>query len=296
MADKAQNSQTQFTWDKTSQTLTLDLSSEPARKRFFWKLTAVVSAMILCAGTVFGTVWLLRDKEKGVVILDVEPPSEPPELVVAGNSGIPGDAIEEMVTEEVSVGLKKLNPYKVKEILEQRGQIRSAEVTKDFPDKLQIRISERQPILMLATQKADEPVQLWGVDDSGILFKPYNVKRMQVLGLPFLEGVKLADTLDGQTRIPGMEKVHYLLELLKREAYPVYDGIRTVSLAQFEEGEPELGATIVLNGREIRRIIFGVENFEYQVTKLISVLSLSGSVRLDEKEIDLSYDGDAIIR
>ena len=296
MAAGEQDRQTRFTWDKASQNLTLDLSSEPARKRYFLKLFITLVAAIVFAAMVFGVVWLVRERQQGVVILEVEEPPEPPLLVVNGNVSIPEQMIRDMVEDEVSVGLKKLNLFTVKKTLEQSGQILNAELTKDFPDQLLIYITERQPILMLATQREGEEVVYWGVDENGVLFKPYDLRRMKVLDLPYLKVASLKETIDGQTTIPGMQKIHYLLELLKRDAYPVYDDIRWVSLEQYEDGEAELGAVIILEGRQIGRIIFGVDHFENQVTKLISVLSVSGNAPLNKKEIDLSYDGDAIIR
>lgn len=296
MAFGEQDRQTRFTWDKDSQSLKLDLSSGPARKRFILKLLITLLVAIIFAAVVLGVVWIVRERQQGVVILEIDEPTEPPELTIIGNVSIPEQMIRDMVEDEVSVGLKKLNLFTVKEKLEESGQILNAELTKDFPDQLKIYITERQPILMLATQRKDEDIEYWGVDENGILFKPYDLRRMQVLDLPFLKVAPLKETIDGKTCIPGMQKIHYLLELIKRDAYPVYDDIRRVSLEQYEDGEAELGAVIILEGRQIKRIIFGVDHFENQVTKLISVLSVSGNAPLDKKEIDLSYDGDAIIR
>jgi hypothetical protein len=296
MADKKPDPQAHSSWDKDSQNLKLDFDSKPARKRFFVNLFLPLAAIVLFVILAFGVIWVIQENRRLGSFVIFETTEGLPELVISGNSGLPEETIREMVFDFISTDLKKVNPYAVKCMLERHGQIRSAEVSKNFPDQLLIRITERQPILMLATQEKDEETEFWGVDQYGIIFKPHDLERIKILKLPFLKGIKIDKIEDGRTYIGGTEKVHYLLQLIKRDAYPVYTDIRSVSLENYDEGVPELGAVIILKGRQMKRIIFGVENFEYQVGKLISVLSMSGSVHLEKKEIDLSYSGDAIIR
>jgi hypothetical protein len=205
--------------------------------------------------------------------------------------------IESIVRPALVPDLADVKPFRVKAALERKGQVKQAEVRKDFPNRLQIDITERLPVLMLAALDADNQVSFWAIDESGIVFRPFDLERMKALELPFVEGLDLESIEDGVTRVPGIPKVHYLLELLERDAYAVYADIRSVSLLEYNGGEPELGAVIVLRGRRLRQVIFGVENFEYQVVKLMGVLSVAGRVRLSEKNvIDLSYSGDAIVR
>lgn len=281
-------------WDKKSQKLKLDLASKPARSRFFSNLRLLLITVLFFALLVFAVVWVLtwvnNQKLSGFEEMIVDPP----ELEITGNSGLPLSVIRERIQEVISTDLLSINPYKVKALLEVYGQVRKAEVTKDFPHLLKIQITERQPTLMLATLDSEGSLEFWGVDETGVVFKPYDLAGMKSLDLPFLQGIEISKVEDGVTQIDGVKKIHYILQLVKRDAYPVYNDIRSVSLENYNEGVSELGAVIITRGIQVKQIVFGVENFEFQVIKLIGVLSVSTG--LDNKEIDLSYSGDAIIR
>ncbi|MEQ9823035.1 MAG: FtsQ-type POTRA domain-containing protein [Puniceicoccaceae bacterium] len=284
-------------WSKDSQQLKPVVLSADGRKRFWLTLlrrSSVVWVAVLVAALLAVGLQMWQSWRK---IPGLGEKVDWPVLVISGNSSLPDSKIQAMVQPLLTPRLAAVNAFRVKAALERNGQVKRAEVEKDFPNQLNIHITERLPILMLAAMDEENQLSFWAIDESGVVFRPFDLERMKALELPFVEGLDLVRIEDGVTIVPGISRVHYLLQLLERDAYEVYEDIRSVSMLNYNEGEPELGAVIVLKGRKLRQIVFGVENFEYQVVKLLGVLSVAGRVRLSEKNvIDLSYSGDAIVR
>ena len=284
-------------WDKDSQKLKIDRGTPHGRHRFWVSLFLKLGVLVGFALIVYLAVLGVQLYQSWQVQPEIVKPVTLPTLVISGNSSLPSETIEAMVIQVIEPNLAAINPYLVKQTLESKGQVKSANVEKDFPNHLKIHITERLPVLMLAALDAENQVTFWAVDEEGTIYKPYDLQRMKALELPFVEGVQIARIEDGLSRIEGIDKVHYLLQLLKRDAYAVFNDVKSVSMIDYNGGEPELGAVIILRGQQLKKVIFGVENFEYQVVKLIGVLSVSGKVRLSQKNvIDLSYSGDAIVR
>jgi len=284
-------------WDKQSQKLRLDLKSTHGRKRFWisalTKSGLVVGIVLIGYATVLG----LQLYQSLRVEIVIRVPENMPDIQISGNSSIPEKVIREIVLDHVSEDLASVNPFLIKNTLEANGQIKEAKVEKDFPNTLKVQITERLPVLMLAALDAENEVSFWSIDKEGVVYRPFDLQRMKALKLPFVEGLEIEKIEDGVTRIDGIGKVHYLLELLKKDAYEVFNDVKSVSLLHYNRGEPELGALIILRGTQVKKMIFGVENFEYQVIKLIGVLSVAGKIQLSSKNvIDLSYSGDAIVR
>jgi hypothetical protein len=284
-------------WDKKSQRLRPDLRSSQGRfvllrgllRWFTWvSLTGLVLVLLLL-------VWQMLVSWKTVP--ELRPPPAGLRLVITGQSSLQEDQIAALVQPLMKPKLEAVRAFRVKAVLESRGQIKHVRVEKAFPDELRIHVTERLPVLMAAIQDAGNQVSFWAIDEAGVLFKPFDPARMQALELPFVEGIRLDVVEDGVTRVAGIERVRHLLALLQHEAYEVFQDLRSVSLESFSGGEAELGAVIILRGRKLRKIVFGVENFEYQIVKLHGVLSVGGRLRLQDRQIiDLSLSGDAIVR
>ncbi len=275
----------------------LDIKSPHGRSRFFLSFLQKMALLIAFALVVYLGILGVQFYQSWEVEPHIVEPVEMPEIVIAGNSSLPSSEIETMVIEIIQPNLASIDPFKVKHVLESHGQVKSAKVEKDFPNQLKVDIIERLPVLMLAALDESNQVTFWAIDEEGIVYKPFDLQRMKALDLPFVEGVEIEKIVDGVTRIDGVDKVYFLMQLLKSDVYAVYNDIGSVSLLHYNEGEAELGAVIILHGKQLKKIIFGVENFEYQVVKLIGVLSVAGKIRLNEKNvIDLSYSGDAIVR
>lgn len=284
-------------WNKQSQKLRLDLKSTHGRKRFwisaFKKAGLVVGIGLIAYAIVLG-LQLYQSLRVEMVIRTSE---RIPEIRISGNSSIPENVIRDIVRDHISENLASVNPFIIKNTLEANGQIKVAKVEKDFPNTLKVQITERLPVLMLAALDAENEVSFWSIDKEGVIYKPFDLQRMKALKLPFVEGLQIDEIEDGVTQVDGIEKVHYLLELLEKDAYEVFNDVKSVSLLHYNRGEPELGALIILRGTQIKKMIFGVENLEYQVIKLIGVLSVAGKIQLSSRNvIDLSYSGDAIVR
>ena len=295
---KAEGAEKQGNWNKKSQKLKLDLNSTQGRSRYFLtfsKRLGWVAGIGLAVYVVVLAVQLYQSLSVAPALLVRQ--DAMPDISISGNSSIPESVIRDIVVKRIGSELASINPFEIKAALEASGQIRSANLEKDFPNRLNVTIQERLPVVMLAAMDADNQLSFWAIDEEGVIYKPFDLKRMKALKLPFVEGLQIKEIEDGVTQVEGIDKVHYLLQLLKKDAYEVFNDIRSVSLLQYNHGEPELGAVIIMRGTQIKKLVFGVENFEYQIIKLIGVLSVAGKIQLSEKNVvDLSYSGDAIVR
>jgi hypothetical protein len=284
-------------WNQQAQQLTLDLGSGPARRRLLARIARIMLWTAACIALVFILVRQRSAIQEWCQELGSETLPVFPEVKIEGLVALPESTVIAMLGESMHTDLTFINPYTIKSQLEALGQVREAKITKEYPNCLRIVITENQPVLMLAAQDHTGTLSFWAIGEDGILFKPHHLERVMALGLPFLEGIKLDRMIDGETRVEGMQQVHHLLQLLKHDLYPVYADLRSVSLQHFRGGNPELLPLIILKGRHLRELRFGIENLEYQVVKLISVLSISGKLHLDQKKvIDLSISTDAMIR
>jgi hypothetical protein len=284
-------------WDRKKQKLKPDLRSSQARLKVlrrivlpFFLLASIVGLVVLAR---WG--WLQLPHP---LIPPIERKHEGfPKVVIEGLTAMPESTVIEAVQNHLRGELAFISLSAIKEQLESIGQVKEARVRKEFPDTLHITIVEYQPVLMLAAQLESGDLTFWAVREDGVLFKPHDAARMMTLGLPFLEGVKLTSIEDGVTRVEGMKQVQYLLQLLKRDLYPVYSDLRSVSLERYRGGVADLGSVIILRGRQLREVHFGIDNLDFQMIKLMGVISVAGRIKLDQKKvIDLSLPGDAMIR
>ncbi len=207
------------------------------------------------------------------------------------------DEVYTWVDYNAQTTLMAVNAVDMQQMLEARGHVKRAEITKEFPDELRIQLYERQPILALATQEAGSDIIFWGVDAEGVVFKPIQENFVAEMRLPFLDGIALDAIEDGVTEIVGVTSVYELLSNAKLNLYHYFQDIRTISLEQFYFGEPELGSIIITRGDTYKKVIFATQGLSDQIERFRELLTISGDRELDlTQEIDFSINQDVIIR
>ena len=153
------------------------------------------------------------------------------------------------------------------------AQVRSAEITRKFPDTLAVRISERSPVARVMAQfGADAPRALL-VSRDGFAFPGTGFDPAMVATLPWIDGVKLVRRGDAIEPIGGMETVSKLLANAKFEAGRLYNSWHKVSLERLaQDGEIEVWT------RDGLKIVFGAnEDFLRQLARLNIVLESAGA-------------------
>jgi cell division protein FtsQ len=146
------------------------------------------------------------------------------------------------------------------------SQVRTAVLTKSFPDTLTVAIVERTPIARLKAQRPDGDRRDYLVARDGMLFDGIGYDEERRATLPWLDlgDAKLARRGEGFAPIEGMAVVADLLARAKAEAEHLYRTFRVVSLARLAtDDEIEVRTT------EMTQVIFSTrDDFFRQLAKL----------------------------
>ena len=146
------------------------------------------------------------------------------------------------------------------------SQVRTAVLTKSFPDTLTVAIVERTPIARLKAQLRDGDLRDYLVARDGMLFDGIGYEAEMRATLPWLDlgDAKLARQGEGFAPIEGMAVVADLLAKAKAEAEHLYHTFQVVSLARLAtDDEIEVRTT------EMTQVIFSTrDDFFRQLAKL----------------------------
>ncbi len=146
------------------------------------------------------------------------------------------------------------------------SQVRTAVLTKTFPDTLTVAIVERTPIARLKAQRHDGDLRDYLVARDGMLFDGLGYDDQLRATLPWLDlgEAKLARQGEGFAPIEGMAVVADLLAKAKAEAEHLYRTFQVVSLARLAtDDEIEVRTT------EMTQVIFSTrDDFFRQLAKL----------------------------
>jgi cell division protein FtsQ len=124
----------------------------------------------------------------------------------------------ELILQEAKLGpttnLLALKPTRVEQALEAHPWIARAEVTRKWPHRLQLRITEREPRALV------QMGEIYYVDRQGRLFKPLSPGDPH--DFPVITGLKAENFAQGDGAVPeAVAQVFQLLDLLKSAAPPL---------------------------------------------------------------------------
>lgn len=161
------------------------------------------------------------------------------------------------------------------------GQVLTARLTRHFPDRLVVHVTERVPVARVMAEWAGRQFPLLVARD-GMIFPGEGYDERVVAALPWLDGVSLARRGDGFEPIAGMQAVADLLAKAQIEAPHLYRTWNVVSLARLAaDREVEIrtfeGATIVFNAAHL--FLPQLARLDYMWAKLAGLVA--GPVRID---------------
>ncbi|HZZ19428.1 MAG TPA: FtsQ-type POTRA domain-containing protein, partial [Opitutaceae bacterium] len=108
-------------------------------------------------------------------------------------------------------------------------QVGSADISRNFPDTLSVRISERSPVVrMMAQGDSGAPVMMLVARD-GTAFEGHGFDAAMVATLPWIDGVKLTRVGKALAPIDGMKAVSELLATSRLEAENLYRTWKVIS-------------------------------------------------------------------
>jgi len=166
------------------------------------------------------------------------------------------------------VTLMTLDLPKMRNRLAAQGQVRTAVVTRRFPDILAVTLQERTPVArVLAQDGFGHPKQLF-VAREGVVYEGTGYDPKMVASLPWLDGIRLVRQGTGFAPIEGMTEVADLLTTAYVDAPHLYRTWMVVSLAKLVERDQ-----ILVKAEDVAEIIFSRKvDFYKQIAQLDSVL------------------------
>jgi cell division protein FtsQ len=163
------------------------------------------------------------------------------------------------------------------------AQVTSARLTRHFPDKLIVTITERKPVARVRVETGGEPRDLLVAAD-GVVFAGQGFEPAALDTLPWLAGVVLVPDGRGFKPIQGMANVARLLDDAEFVAGHLRARWQSISLAALES-DHELTVTT----KEGTTIIFGVMgDFFQQLNRLDAVMERLERLPGAQARIDLS--------
>ncbi|MCE2862545.1 MAG: Cell division protein FtsQ [Verrucomicrobiota bacterium] len=189
------------------------------------------------------------------------------------------------------ISLMELDLPRLRERLLRDGQIESASLSREFPDRLVVRITERSPVARVRAGSATASRDLL-VSADGTVFRGAGHDPAMIEGLPWLAGVSLVAEGEGFRRVPGMTPVAQLLSDAQFAALNLYRSWVSVSLARLESDREIEVAT-----RNGSTVVFAASR-EYfaQLAKLDYLVERLSNTPAARVRIDLSYGRNVPVR
>jgi cell division septal protein FtsQ len=163
-------------------------------------------------------------------------------------------------------------------------QVASASVSRNFPDTVTVRVSERSPVVRLAAQLGGDAPRTLLVSRDGVAFDGTGFDPAMVASLPWIEGVPLVRQGTSIAPIAGMTAVSDLLSSAKLEAENLYSTWQVISVGRLaSDGEIEVRT------KDGMRVVFGTnENFLRQIARLDLLIDSTTDPTRPLMRVDLS--------
>lgn len=165
--------------------------------------------------------------------------------------------------------LMEIDLFALREKLMASGQVRTASLTRKFPDTLVVLIEERSPVARVMAKFGEGDPETFLVARDGVVYRGECYKDEVTQSLPYLGGVKLKRSGGKFLPIEGMETVADLLSTARINAPELYRSWTVVSLEKLvSEGQ------IAVQSPEAGEVVFGTRNDFYgQVARLDYILA-----------------------
>ncbi len=203
-----------------------------------WRLVRA-SLRVLTAGAVLGAVvwggWLVsaavRKKSEAMPAVAKATPMRPPELRTDGV--LDGAWLLRTLALPEGASLMELDLATLRARLLAESQVAGATLTKHFPDRLVVQITERGPVARVMMQFLGQQKALL-VGRDGVIYAGEGYDASILDTLPWLDGVKITPDGGGFQPIAGMNAAAELLGKARLEADHLYAEWNVVSLARLQ--------------------------------------------------------------
>ncbi len=182
------------------------------------------------------------------------------------------------------ISLMELDLQQLRARLLANGQVSAASLTLNFPDTLEVRISERAPIARLRAQFASGEDRTLLVARDGVVFAGTGFNEAQLEDLPWLAGAKLTRAGGRFEPIDGMNLVAELLAQARINTEQLYATWQVVSLERLRTDHE-----ITVRTKPGTVVVFGADgDFAVQLAKLDYQWDALSKLPAPPTKIDLS--------
>lgn len=256
------------------------------------RVAAIVGAAALVLLLLGGLAIALREGLAVEVL-----PSEPVRVVTFTSDGVLDKSwFESRFDAPLGEPLLSVEIEELKASLESTGQIAKAEIRRVFPDRLEIAVRERTPILrarvLTPAGKRDALIA-----EDGHIFFGTNLRAALVESLPFVDGVRFKRRQGAFEPLADLEPVAALLDQA-RKVYPaLYADWKVVSLDKYTAGPDDPAAVIKISGQTVDELLFTPYDTDMQLERLAQTLAhLRQEGRLRIARIDLTTGSQVAVR
>ncbi|MBI3768187.1 MAG: FtsQ-type POTRA domain-containing protein [Deltaproteobacteria bacterium] len=239
-----------------------------------WRSASALVALLALAATVVA--------ERGVISAWAlqHPYFAVSEIVVFPTHRVREGALLQWMGLRPGMSIWSLEPRALERRLEEHPWIRRARVRREYPRRLTVQVVEREAAAALLID------QLYYVDRTGAVFAP--VGAGDALDLPFVTGIEAA-VLNGERPYPrhAMRQALKLVKLIVTSGLPF-----RVSEVHIERDQ---GITVFPVKPEVA-LEFGWGRFPEKLARLGEVLGGFAGRESQLREIDLTYESQAVIR
>jgi len=298
MAKKTSNSTETRNWRGIKQTAGRQAVSTIARKRKFIahaKMCGVILIILLVAGGIAYSVHFFRSHESQIILAGRS------DLVRRINFKSNGELdyqwFEHNVAWPQDKTIMEIDIFAIKQMLEKKGQIASAVVSRKFPDELHIEIIEREPVLRARVQsEKGEKKEVYVARDGTVYFHE-NYKKIKKKHLPYLGGVRFKRDDDHILSLPGMDVISQLLDTARLNYPNIFESWKVVSCEEFDGLNEFSDEIIKIRSSIVREIIFTPFDFNRQLDQLARVIKYSERNHIyNIKRIDLSISDQVAVQ
>jgi hypothetical protein len=181
------------------------------------------------------------------------------------------------------ISLMELDLEKLRRLVLADRQILTATLTREFPDRLIVHVTERTPVARVRVAQAGVQRDLLVARD-GMLFSGTGFDPIMIDSLPWLSGISLVPEDGGYRPLPRMEVVSHLLTDVQLAANHLYRSWQIVSLARLES-DNEIDVTT----KDNTTIVFSAKGeFFIQIANLDYIMERHAKLPPSRTRIDLS--------
>jgi cell division protein FtsQ len=254
-----------------------------------WRRAMAALRVVLLAGFVLaavaGALWVVSTLTAGssVPAIAKAAPMKAPELRTSRDGALDNTWLGRTLALPANASLMEIDLEKLRARVLADGQVVTANVTRTFPDKLTVTVTERVPVARVRVESAGEPRDLLVARD-GVVFSGYGFDRGMIESLPWLAGIALVPDGTGFKPIPGISTVAQLLADAQFAAAHLYANWQSVSLARLDADRQ-----LVVTTKDGSTIVFGASGDYYlQLLRLDTIAERLEMLPGSKVRVDLS--------